>query len=102
MCGVGYGSGSRQRGALGRRQVNDPERQAVARYKLESQGLLRDHKRLATQLELVDRALERCSDWDRQEELRAQRVRITEVMATTRQRLRACWERARINARRAE
>jgi hypothetical protein len=77
--------------------MGDPERAAVARYKVESQGLLRDHRRLATQRELVDRALEGCTDPDRQEELRARRVRITEALADTRRRLRACSDRSRIN-----
>jgi hypothetical protein len=82
--------------------VGDPERAAVARYKVESQGLLRDHRRLVTQLELVDRALEQCTDPCRQEDLRAEKARITEVLAGTRKRLRACWDRSRINARRGQ
>jgi hypothetical protein len=82
--------------------MGDPERAAVARYKVESQELLRDHRRLATRLELVDRELERCTDPGHQEELRAEKERITTVLADTRKRLRACWDRSRTNARRAE
>jgi hypothetical protein len=80
--------------------MGDTERAAVARYKLESEELLRDHRRLATQLELIDRALERLTNRDRQQKLLAERLRITDVLAHTQQRLRACWNRSRTNARR--
>jgi hypothetical protein len=102
MCGVGYEVAQGRVVHSGRRLMGDPERAAVARYKVESQELLRDHRRLAARLELVDRALDQCTDPDRQEELRAERVRITEVLGDTRKRLRACWDRSRIKARRGE
>jgi hypothetical protein len=82
--------------------MTDPERAAVARFKVESQGLTRDHRNLASRLELVDRALERCTDLDRRKELRTERVRITQVLAETQKRLRACWDRSRIRAPRTE
>ncbi len=73
---------------------------AVSRYQLESQELLRAYRGLAWQLEVVDRELERCSDRDRQEELHDRRMRITEVLADTKARLRACWDRSHSRARR--
>ena len=42
--------------------MGDPERAAVARSKVESQELLRNHRRLTARLELVERALERCTE----------------------------------------
>jgi hypothetical protein len=77
----------------------DAERAAVSRYKVESQELRRGHRGLVAQLELVDRELERCADLVRQEELRAQRARIVELLADRQARLRACWDRSRINPR---
>ena len=79
--------------------MGDPEQAAVARYTVERNELLRSHRRLATQLELVDRALERCPDPDRREELRAERARISEVLADAQKRLRASWDRSRRYAR---
>jgi hypothetical protein len=72
----------------------------VSRYKLESQELLRAYRGLAWQLEVVDRELERCWDRDRQEELRGQRTRITELSADTKARLMACWDRSHSSPRR--
>ena len=73
--------------------MGDRELAAVSRYKLESQELLRAYRRLAWELKVVDRELERCSDLDRQEQLHGQRMRITESLADTRARLRACCDR---------
>jgi hypothetical protein len=73
--------------------MGDRELAAVSRYKLESQELRRAYRRLAWQLKVVDRELERCSDRDRQEQLHVQRMRITESLADTKARLRACWDR---------
>lgn len=83
--------------------MSDPEHPAAAaRYQVESQELLRDRRRLATRRELVDRALAGCADPGRRQELRAERVRITELLADIGKRLKACWDRSRINARRAD
>ena len=79
--------------------MSDPEHPAAARYLVESQELRRDRRRLSTRRELVDRALAGCADPDRQQELRAERARITEMLADTRTRLKACWDRARARAR---
>src|SRR3954451_12789420 len=76
MCGVPSGNGSGHVVHSGRRLMRDPEREAVARYKVESQEMLREHSGLATRLELLDRALARCTKPRRREELRAERVRI--------------------------
>lgn len=84
------------------RLMRDLERAAVARYKLDSKQLLRDHRRLVTRLAFVDRALERCAEPERQVALRAERARITGVLADTRTRLRACWDRSRFDVRRDE
>lgn len=75
------------------------EAAAVSRFKLESRELLRAHRGLAWQLEVVDRELERSSDPDLQEELRERKRRITELSADTEARLRACWDRSRAGVR---
>ncbi|WP_151084560.1 hypothetical protein [Nocardioides cynanchi] len=76
----------------------DREPAAVSRYKLESQELVRAHRGLAWQLEVLDRELESCSDPDRREELREKRTRMTQLSADTEARLRACWDRSRAGA----
>jgi hypothetical protein len=78
----------------------DREQATGSRYKVESRELLRGHRGLATQLELVDRELERCTDPVRRDRLHAEQLRITELLADTQARLRACWDRCHINARR--
>jgi hypothetical protein len=91
--------------ALGRVLMGDRELAAVSRYQLESQELLRAYRGLAWQLEVVDRELEGCSDRDRQEQLDDRRMRITELLADAKARLRACWDRhsrARRVSRRSE
>ena len=70
------------------------ERDAVARYKVESQELSRRHRGLAAQLELLDRELEGSVNRDRQEALLAEKARITELLAETESRLRTCWDRS--------
>jgi hypothetical protein len=80
--------------------MGDPELAAVSRYKLESQELLRSYRSLARQLEVVDRELERCFNRDRKEQLHVQRMRITESLAATKARLRACRDRCDSEARR--
>lgn len=87
---------------LGRRLVGDTEQAAVARYKLESKELLRDHRRLVAQLELIDRALERLTNHERHEQLLDERLRIAALVAHTQTRLRACWDQSRLNARHPE
>jgi LPS O-antigen subunit length determinant protein (WzzB/FepE family) len=80
--------------------MGDPELAAVSRYKLESQELLRSYRSLAWQLEVVDRELEQGSHRDRKEQLHVRRMRITESLAATKARLRACRDRCDSKARR--
>lgn len=82
--------------------MRDSEQAAVARYKVESMELLRDHRRLVAQLELIDRALERLTNHERHERLLDERLRISDLLAHTQTRLRACWDRSRLNARHPE
>jgi hypothetical protein len=77
----------------------DPEEAAGSRYKIESRELRRGHRALAAQFELVVRELERCSDLDRQGDLRVERGRITELLAVTEARLSASWDRSQSSAR---
>jgi hypothetical protein len=71
----------------------DGELAALARYKAESQELMRGHRGLTWQLAMVDRELDRCPDHDRRAALEAQRPRITERLADTETRLAACRDR---------
>jgi hypothetical protein len=82
--------------------MGDPDLAAMARYQMESQELLRDHSRLTAQLELVERELERCSDPDRRQDLRGERVRIAETLSGIRARQRACVERSPLHGRGAD